>query len=367
MALRTFLFAGGGTGGHIYPALAIAEQFAGASNVAWKVVCSARPLDAEILRNENAPHQVIHANPFGIAPKTLIRFVWNWGDSVRAVRACISDAKREGSVHLIAMGGFVAAPAVQAARAERVPITLVNLDAVPGRANRWIAKHAATCFSAATVPGTSWAVVPPIVRRAALAPGSPQHCRKSLGLHPDRPTLFVTGASQGARSINDLMTTMLRDHHDAFANNHWQVIHQTGRGEVDTTRQAYADAGVPAIVEPYFQAMGLPWGAADFAISRAGAGSVAEAWANSVPTLFFPYPFHKDQHQRENAKPLVEAKAAFLLTDFVDPNRNSREHAATILSLLENPAPRAAMRSSFAALPKADGAARIAAALLARN
>lgn len=367
MPSRTFLFAGGGTGGHIYPALAIAEQFAGAPDVRWSVLCSLRPLDAEILSDEHAPFSPLPARPFGLSPRTFLRFLWNWGDSVRAARQSIAEARRLGPVHVVAMGGFVAAPAVRAARAERVPVTLVNLDAVPGRANRMIAKSASACFTAAHVDSSNWTFIPPIVRRAALAPGSPQHCRKALGLDPDRPTLFVTGASQGARSINDLLAALIREHRETFLTHRWQVIHQTGKGEVDTTRQAYADAGVPAVVGPYFKAMGLPWGAADLAISRAGAGSVAEAWANSVPTLFFPYPYHKDQHQRENAKPLIEAGAALLLNDFIDAARNTRDHAPAILNLLQRADERTRMRSAFATLPKADGAVRVASFLLSRS
>lgn len=367
MSLRTFLFAGGGTGGHIYPALAIAEQFAGAPNVAWRVLGSPRPLDAEILQEEHASFSVIPARPFGLSPKSLLRFLWGWGDSVRAARACLREAKAQGEVHVIAMGGFVAAPAAQAARVERVPMTLVNLDAVPGRANRWIARRAEACFTAAAVAGVDWTSVPPIVRRAALAPGPPPHCRRSLGLDPDRPTLFVTGASQGARSINDLMAALLREHREAFVQGGWQVIHQTGKGEAEATRRAYADAGVQAVVQPYFKAMGVPWGAADLAISRAGAGSVAEAWANRVPTIFFPYPFHKDQHQEQNAKPLSGIGAASILRDLVDPASNARAHAPAILGLLKSNDARSRMRAAFANLPAADGAARIASALLARR
>lgn len=367
MSSRTFLFAGGGTGGHIYPALAIAEQFAGAPHVQWEVLCSPRPLDAEILQDEAAPFHAIPARPFGLSPKTLLRFVWNWGDSVRAARACVADAKLRGPVHVVAMGGFVAAPVVQAARVERVPITLVNLDAVPGRANRWIASHADKCFTAATVSHSDWTLVPPIVRRAALAPGSPPFCRRTLGLDPERPTLFVTGASQGARSINELVTSLLGSHRDVFVSQGWQAIHQTGKGEAEAVRKAYVEAGVPAIVEPYFKAMGIPWGAADLAISRAGAGSVAEAWANRVPTLFFPYPYHKDQHQRENARPLTDAGAAWLLEDRIAASENMHLHAGTILGVLQSADERTTRKALFSKLPSADGAARIAAFLLSRT
>src|SRR6185369_12742683 len=144
----TILFAGGGTGGHLFPALAIAEQVVErAPGTRVRFLCSDRPLDAEILRAERlgggaVGFEVVPAKPFGSRPVTLAKFVWSWGGAVRAGRAAILAAKKDGPVWVVAGGGFVAAPVVQAARAENVPVLMLNLDAVPGRANRWIARHA---------------------------------------------------------------------------------------------------------------------------------------------------------------------------------------------------------------------------------
>jgi UDP-N-acetylglucosamine--N-acetylmuramyl-(pentapeptide) pyrophosphoryl-undecaprenol N-acetylglucosamine transferase len=351
---RVFVFAGGGTGGHIFPALAIAEHLGDARCV---FVCSDRPLDAEILRKERAEFRAIPAKPMGLRPRAVVRFLKSWGPSVRASRAVIRECGGS-SVTVVAMGGFVAAPAAQAAHAERVPVVLVNMDAVPGKANRWIARRASRIVTSAPAPDETWERVPPIVRAAARASGNPAQCRAALGLDAASRTLLVTGASQGARSINQLVVSLVRDQRRLFDG--WQVIHQTGAGEDAAVASAYREAGIAAVVRPFLDTMGLAWGAADLAVSRAGAGSVAEAWANAVPTLFLPYPYHRDQHQRRNAEPLVTAGAAVIETD---PVIGGRGAGPTLSGLLESGSRRGTMRQAYQALGPADGARRIAAIL----
>jgi len=362
----TFLFAGGGTGGHLFPGLAIVEQLAaacGSAGLKAAFICSTRPLDAEILRAQSVEFEPIPAEPFGLRPRRFVKFAASWGGAVRASRAVIKRAAASGPVHMVAMGGFVAAPAAQAARAERIPITLVNLDAVPGRANRWIARHAAAVFSSTEVNRPGWACVSPIVRARAIPPGPPPLCRGRLNLAPDRPTLLVTGASQGAKSINDFLIAMLEQARGAFDG--WQVIHQTGKGESDRVREAYGRAGVPALVAPFLDDMGAAWGAADLAVSRAGAGSVGEAWAAGVPTIFMPYPFHKDEHQRANALPLERRGACLIATDLVEHHANANSIGPVLVDCLAKPTRRQAMRTAAVSLGPADGARRIASALLA--
>lgn len=368
--LPVFVFAGGGTGGHLFPGLAIAEELVKRRPEARCVfLCSDRAIDTQILsvaKLGGAPVEftALPAKPVAIRPRALMKFLASWGPSVRATRAVIRAAS--GPARLVSMGGFVAAPAVQGARAERVPVTLVNLDAVPGKANRWIANRAQAVFTAVTPARTfgrhPWVEVPPIVRAAGLATQPAADCRRELGLDPARPTLLVTGASQGAGSINQMMIALVQEDPSRIAA--WQVIHQTGRDGVEQVRAAYASASIPALVEPFFTKMGLAWGAADLAVSRAGAGSVAEAWANCVPTIFMPYPYHKDEHQRFNAVPLERAGGAAIATDRIDPAANLREAGKTLEARLADPASRTAMRAALERLGPVDGAARIAQALL---
>lgn len=389
----TVLFAGGGTGGHLFPALAVAERLVVSSRalggVRCRFLCSTRAIDAEILGAETlvggdvgggeghvgtkspVDFIAIPAYPPALRPRAFVRFISNWSLSVRAARAQIRASRAQGPVVVVAMGGFVAAPCVQAARVEKCPIIMVNLDATPGRANRWIARHADQILNAApgsadlapTPKRTPWQPITPIVRQAALAPGDRAECRRQFGLDPDRLTLFVTGASLGAASVNGFLAEFVRAHRDAMRG--WQVIHQTGKGDIEPTRQAYAEVGIPAVVMPFLRTIGQAWGAADAAVGRAGAGSVAEAWANRVPTLFLPYPYHADQHQKRNAEPLVRAGAALLAEDRIQPQATLQSAGPSLLELIQDGGTRDRLSRGLKNMPKVDGAERVAREVLA--
>lgn len=369
MPQQTFIFAGGGTGGHIYPALAIAERLherAGPLAECLFVV-SSRPLDRQILDAEGKPAVISSAQPLGLHPARLVRFLLSYprskSEAKRLIRSKVAEGKR---VQIVAMGGFVAAPAASAGYDLGVPVTLVNLDATPGRANRLISRHAGRIFTAAKIAdnsGKGWEEVRPIVRQAALAPDDAAGCRRILGLDPQKPTLFVTGASQGASSMNRLMIDLVKREPLFFET--WQVIHQTGKSDTAECRAAYESAGVRALVEPFIQRMGPVWGAADIALSRAGAGSVAEAWGNRVPTIFMPYPYHRDQHQRKNAEFLERAGACLIETDAIEPSLNTPTVGQQLMDLMRDAERRQTMRQSLLGLGAVDGAETIADALLA--
>jgi UDP-N-acetylglucosamine--N-acetylmuramyl-(pentapeptide) pyrophosphoryl-undecaprenol N-acetylglucosamine transferase len=366
----TLIFAGGGTGGHLYPGLAIAERVSELSDGKAQVlfVCSDRPLDSEILTKQGVDFIPIGARPLSLRPRGLARFMASWGKAVRESRRLIRElrADENGSpnrgVRVVAMGGFVAAPVVQAARVERVPVTLVNLDAVPGKANRWIAHRAATVLTAARVAApfaADWAMTGPVVRRAALAQAPKQESRIRLGLDPHRSTLMVTGGSQGAASINAFVSRAVLLLKDEMSRS-WQVLHQCGKGSAGSLSEAYAQAGVPAVVQEFTDAIGDWWGAADVAIGRAGAGTVAEAWANRVPTVFMPYPYHRDQHQRANAMAVVDAGGGRLLEDRIDPDANLAANIDGFRELIRDAPVRDRMTNCLEKLGPADGADRAA-------
>ena len=360
----TVIFAAGGTGGHIFPALAVAEELRSMHpSVETVFLASEREIDAQILRTARVSWSPIPARPFIPRPGPLVSLALHWGGAVRASRRAIRESSRV--LALVTTGGFVAAPAARAARIHRIPTVLINLDAVPGRANTLLATHATRKLTTADAPEVpaDWMRIPPIVRAHARSSASPQSARLGFGLDPDSPTVLITGGSQGARSINEFILAMLRDAADAFRG--WQVIHQcgasTGSTRTDHVLQtAYDATGIPASVLPFIDRMNDAWAAADFAIARAGAGNVAEVWANAVPTLFLPYPFHADNHQERNARVLTSVGAAILATDEIDAAKNLASVGPVVREVLASSDRRAEMSAALARLGPADGATRAA-------
>ena len=370
---KAFVFAGGGTGGHIYPSLAIIEELKAIDPLcSVHILCSGRAIDRQILEQEQIEFTPIPAMPVSTRPMGLIKFITSWGPSIRATREQIRAYKNENKdVVLVAMGGFVAAPAARGGHCERVPVCLVNLDAVPGKANVLIGKKAQVKISATPIAGCeSWERVPPIVRRLmndgeqVMSAGD---ARVSFGLDAQTKTLLITGGSQGAASITGFVRTMVEQRPEAFAG--WQVIQQVGRlmsdTDLDALRAIYQSAKINAWVERYIDGMGPALAAADLAMGRCGAGTVAECWGARVPVVFFPYPYHKDEHQKHNAQVLVDAGSASVLTDHIEPGENYAHHGEIFAQLLQSDDARQRMHSGFDELGDPDGARRIAHRLLA--
>lgn len=369
---------GGGTGGHLFPMLAVAERLADrVPDLRVSALCSQRPIDASILsqaRIAERPieHHPVPAAPFSLRPFALTRLMAGWGPSLRAARGIFATSPH-GRVAVLTTSGFVAPPVIRAARTDRVPVLVMNLDAPPGKAMRWVARLATTRLDATLTraAGADWEPAPPIVRVAAigLAAGVNNDAalatirrdtRAALGLDPDRSVLLVLGGSQGAKSIDAFLARWIATPEARAALEDWQILHQANADTQPLVERAYAEAGVPARVVNFLSDMGCVWSATDFAIARAGAGCVAEVWANRVPTVFMPYPFHKDQHQQRNAAPLVEAGLAIIATDRIRPEANLAAHAETLTTLLGDEDRRAGMRQAIAPQSIDNGVGRAA-------
>lgn len=350
------LFAGGGSGGHIFPNIAILERLRErGAPIEPHFLVSDRPLDAEVLADEGLAGTALEVAPLPRHPLAVPRWLRRWRRSVRTVRRLIEAARPAA---IVATGGFVSGPAAVVAQRARVPLALVNLDAVPGRANRRVGHRATRLFSAHVVRGWHGAQqiqVP--LRRSALCDAAPADARRELGLAPSTPVLLVCGGSQGASSLNRTMAQMAAR---LPTTGPWQVLHLCGAADADMLRAAYAAANIPAVVLAFCRTMGTAWVSADLAISRAGAGSVAEARANAVPTIFLPYPHHADEHQRLNAAPLVAGGGAVLERDRIDPAANACHLLPLLTRLMDDQDARAMMAARLRAEPPDDGAAIVA-------
>ena len=352
---QTILFVGGGSGGHIFPNLAAAERLP--EEVSPHFLVSDRAIDATIMEPTGLAWTAAPAKPFYPKPARLLAFLKGYPATKRVTDRLIRE---KGIKAVVATGGFVTTPAVVAARRCGVPAALVNLDAVPGKANRAAARHASKIFSVydtPQLPGAERIGLP--LRRRSLATESPAAARAAFGLEPDRTTVLVFAGSQGGASINQTLMAWVNVER-RIPNPEFQLLHFTGPSDADAVTRAYDAAGIRHHVAPFCDRMDLAWAAADLTICRAGAGSVAEAWANAVPAIFLPYPHHKDQHQRLNAQPLVDASGAILLEDRVDPATNLQHLGPVLGDLFADPARLAAMRGALETSRPEDGAGRLA-------
>lgn len=351
------VLAGGGTGGHIHPNLAVLEALRSrlGDDVLAHCIVSDRAIDARVL--EGAPElgpptwTPSPAAPLLLRPRGLVRFVTRWGAAVRAARRVIGEVRSEADrVVMLATGGFVAAPSIVGARAEGIERVVVNLDAVPGKANRLASRFATRTLSVGRD-------LPPIVRSRMRQLPAPADARAELGLDPGAPVLLITGGSQGAASVNRFALACARQ--DRAALDGWQVLHQAGVDGADESAAGWRAIGVAARVEPYLDRMDLALASAEAVVCRGGAGAVADLWAAQRPAIILPYPYHADEHQRRNAEPLERAGGVVICRDLVDPTRNAEAHRSAWQKLLDGQE-RVSMREGYARLGPAAGADRLA-------
>lgn len=356
----TVIFAGGGSGGHVYPNLAVLERLRDSGlNITPHFLVSNRELDAKLCAKEDVPFTALSAQPMTLHPKRVLPFLNRYR---QAVQQAAKLMRQHEAVCVLSSGGFVGGPAITAAKKLGLPSAMMSLDAVPGRANRFSARSAAQVFTAYPTDRLKSAQLIGVpLRKTVLATMTQAKARWDLGLKPERDTLLVFGGSQGGRTINQALCEIVsRERMKRALQDRWQILHITGHDDRESVAQAYAEHHVPGRVEAFCHKMGVAWSAASLAVCRAGAGAVAEAEVNAIPSVFLPYPFHKDQHQRLNAGPLVNRGAALCVADRIDPIRNTAELLGPLTELMLNDDRRETMRQNLLSQQPGDGAQDVA-------
>jgi UDP-N-acetylglucosamine--N-acetylmuramyl-(pentapeptide) pyrophosphoryl-undecaprenol N-acetylglucosamine transferase len=206
-----------------------------------------------------------------------------------------------------------------------IPVALLNPDALPGRANRYLVRFATTVFAqwedtVEHLPRSAHVVICGCPVRPEFSRTTRDAGLEKFGLDHQRRTLLVTGASQGARTINQVVTANL-PYLESLRG--WQILHLTGDRDYEAVRGAYQQRSVRAVVLPFTDHMAEALAAADLMIGRAGASSLAEITVVGRASILMPYPFHKDGHQLANARCLARASAARIVEDRVDPEINA--------------------------------------------
>jgi len=357
-----FFFAGGGTGGHIYPAVAVAERITKIRPTATiHFFCSRRSIDERILGKTNFKYTVLPATGLSLGPDKLIGFCSSFLKSYRIAKEAISHNKH--SV-VVGIGGFVSGPVCLAAHKLKAPIGLLNVDIVPGRANKIIARWADEIFvqfdqTTEYFPRCEKKVsVVGCPLRIGFENPQPDKAIEQLSLDKRKKILLITGASSGSENINKAVCSLL-ERLNAFADD-WQIIHLAGRNNSEKVENDYAGAKISYKILGYFDDMPDLLAAADLVIGRSGAVSVAEFAAAGVPSICMPYPYHKDRHQYLNAGKLVEAGAAVIVDDVPDEKDRTGWLWEELAELMKDEGKRQLMARSCAQVRKPQADLRIA-------
>ena len=363
----TIIFAGGGTGGHLYPGVAVAEALREfLPNARPVFLCTTRTIDRLILDPTGFEYIAQPIVPPDRSVTGLLKFWKSWRETKELVTRIIKD---RSPALVLGLGGYAAGVAVKLAGARKIPAALINPDVIPGKANQYLMRYVRQIYC--QFEETNQHVLA-IHRDKIIVTGCPirtdlhhlpsrAEAVNRLGLDPVLQTLVVTGASQGAKTVNEGILELFK----TFKPQGWQVLHLSGREHAEAVRTAYRDVSISARVIDFTAAMGDVWAVADLAVSRSGASSCAELTANGIPSVLMPYPFHKDKHQRLNAEVLHHAGAAVLMDDERDAKRNAEKLRPIMQSLILDSNKRHAMSQAARSLGKPKAAQTVAQAIAA--
>ncbi len=367
---QTIILAGGGTGGHLYPGIAVAQAMRSSILPQAKplFLCTEREMDRVILSESSfdfIPQPIV---PPLRSVGGLLRFWQSWRQTKEMVKRLLRERRPCAAIGL---GGYAAGVAVKLAAEQGIPTVILNPDLIPGDANHFLLPRVrvACCqFDSSPYVSSKYHSKLKItgcpIRKDIVAPPPRAEAAARLELDPLLHTLLITGASQGALTVNEAMMALA----GTITLNGWQILHLCGREHGETVRRGYREKNVAARVIDFTPAMADVWAVTDLALSRSGASSCAELTTCGIPSILMPYPFHKDMHQRANARILADAGAAVVADDERDAQKNAEKLRPILQSLLYDAAKRQAMSESARKLGHPDAAeavARIVADLIA--
>ncbi len=318
--------AGGGTGGHLFPGLAVIEEVQRRwPDARLLLLCTDRDEAYEGTKQAGVDCVVIPSIHTGSLVRRVAALVPAFLRAMRAIGRFRPDV-------LVGLGGYGSVAPGLCAAVRGIPCILLEQNVVPGRSNRFLSRFADEVAA-------QWAesVSHFRHRERVRVTGNPVRgfiqrreraaCAAELGLDPALPTLLVMGGSQGARPLNDLLVSALPIL--ATAGVRMQFIHLAGAADCQRVRAAYEQYGMPAKVFGFLEDMPLAYSACDLALSRAGGTSIAELTALGIPAILVPYPHATDNHQARNAAVLERRGAAIVLEQAtISPHRLAHHLAA---------------------------------------
>ena len=321
----------GGTGGHLFPGIAVGEELM-RRGCEILLLVSEKEIDEQAVKSAYGMN-VVALPAVGLQARQLKKFVRGFAKSFLAVRRLFRE--RPPRV-VLGMGGFACAPPILAGKTFGAATFLHESNSIPGKANRLLAPFVDQVFvgfpQASARLHNRNVLVSGTPVRPQFQPTAAEPCRQALGLDPKRPVLLIMGGSQGAAAVNKLVFDALPQlRHEAPD---LQFLHLTGPNDEANARAQYAAQKAKAVVHTFLTEMELALGAANVVVSRAGASSLAELAAMQVAAILIPYPTAADNHQFYNAHAFVSAGAAVRLDQ---AEATGEKLAGLVIQLLQTP------------------------------
>lgn len=350
----TVLIAGGGTGGHVFPMLAVGDAIKRIEPAAQVIyVGTSRGMEARVVPERGDTLELLDILPLrGGGLAGFARGTWRAASSIPAARALV---RRVGPAVVLSVGGYAAGPVSLAARSLGVPLAVLEPNSALGLANRLLSPLASRAYTA--FPEVERYFRPSIVRREGV-PIRAGFRRAGYEEGEGSRRVLILGGSQGAKALNETVPRSLARLEGV------EIVHQTGRAGEAAVRSLYAELGLGdrARVLSFIDDVPAALGRARLVIARAGASSVSELCAVGRPSVLVPYPFAADDHQMKNARSLAGAGAAVAIAQSEATEERLTEE---IGALLGDPDRRAKMAAAASALGRPDAAETIAKDLLA--
>ncbi len=337
------IIAGGGTGGHVIPALAIAQQLKKQFDAEVLFIGTARGIETRLVPQAGFALELIQVGALkNVSLMTRAKTMFDLPRALWTSGRIVSDFRPDV---VVGVGGYASGPAMIAAIRRRVPTLAFEPNVVPGFANRMVARFvsaAAVHFEETCEYFRNCKVTGVPVRAAFFQIAAKKH--------DGTPTLLVFGGSQGAHAINQAMMESLPGLRAKIPTIH--VIHQTGQRDYDAVQAAYHQAGISGEVHKFIDDMPATFAGADLIVCRSGASTVGEITAAGKPAIFVPFPRAADDHQNKNARALESAGAAIVVEE---SNLGAAYLVETIATLLGDRARLRAMSAAATSLahPKA--------------
>ena len=334
--MTRYFITGGGTGGHIYPAVAIADYLKDDGEIFY--VGNPRNLEFDIVKHKGYKFLPVHVH--GMPRKACLDLLkWSVQLGFAVIKGFYYILKYKPDV-IFGTGGYVSAPVLIAAAMLRKPFVMHDCDAQPGLVTRYLSPYASgvslafECAQDFIKNENCYITGNPL--REGFKTLSKQEARQSLGLE-DKLTLCIMGGSQGAKSINSASVEILKTLSQKYG---MQIIFQTGKKKFNAVEESlsalypeYAE-DKNIIIKPYFDDMVSVLKASDIAVSRAGSLSISELCASGIASIFVPYPHAAADHQRKNARFMAEKNAGiYIEDDEISPDILLN----TIVELVDNP------------------------------